>query len=479
MLVAPASRPLRARNHHLLTSSITYSCSASQDPEQPTFPVHAAGEQHGARVDGVPAGTGERHDRRDDAAPTSRRSSTQSVRPSARRATLSRRPTASGTASTRSSVAAAPCGRTPRYLGCRGRSPRDRGIPADPRPPPGLTSGPTPAGHARPRHPPPNRSCSWHRASWPPSTCSRRASSACSRPWPTHPTDLDALAARTGLDPARRADQRRRHGGARPARARRRHATATARPPAGSSPGARRPTCARCCGSGTGSATRPGPTLPGRSAAGRRHRSSSSTTSNRRSSSAGIEAVLAGPAAALPHVVDLAAHRRLLDVGGGTGPGRSPLRGLPARCAPPCSTCRSWRRSRAGGSPGPGWTAGSSRRRRRDGRGPAERARRVPGREPRALLVARAEPAAAAPHSRAAAPPARRLLLADFWTDPTHTRPVHAALMAGEFAVHLEHGDVYSVDEVRDWLARHRLAVRRAPPLAGPQSLVVAATDQQ
>jgi SAM-dependent methyltransferase len=35
--------------------------------------------------------------------------------------------------------------------------------------------------------------------------------------------------------------------------------------------------------------------------------------------SAGIEAVLAGPAAALPKVVDFTGHRRLLDVGGGTG----------------------------------------------------------------------------------------------------------------------------------------------------------------
>jgi hypothetical protein len=33
-LVAPAPRPLRARNDHLLTSSITNSCSASHDPEQ-------------------------------------------------------------------------------------------------------------------------------------------------------------------------------------------------------------------------------------------------------------------------------------------------------------------------------------------------------------------------------------------------------------------------------------------------------------
>ena len=43
---------------------------------------------------------------------------------------------------------------------------------------------------------------------------------------------------------------------------------------------------------------------------------------------------------------------------------------------------------------------------------------------------------------RAVAPANARLLLADFWTDPTHTEPVHAALMAGEFAVHPRDGDV-------------------------------------
>lgn len=33
---------------------------------------------------------------------------------------------------------------------------------------------------------------------------------------------------------------------------------------------------------------------------------------------------------------------------------------------------------------------------------------------------------------RAAAGHGAKLLLADFWTDPTHTEPLHAALMAGE-----------------------------------------------
>jgi hypothetical protein len=33
----------------------------------------------------------------------------------------------------------------------------------------------------------------------------------------------------------------------------------------------------------------------------------------------------------------------------------------------------------------------------------------------------------------ASALPRARLLLVDFWTNPTHTRPVFAALMAGEW----------------------------------------------
>ena len=77
---------------------------------------------------------------------------------------------------------------------------------------------------------------------------------------------------------------------------------------------------------------------------------------------------------------------------------------------------------------------------------------------------------------RAAAEPGARLLLADFWTDPTHTQPLPAALMAGEFAIHVNDGDVYSVEEGTAWLhdtgwryLDHRL-------LAGPMSVIVAET---
>ncbi len=77
---------------------------------------------------------------------------------------------------------------------------------------------------------------------------------------------------------------------------------------------------------------------------------------------------------------------------------------------------------------------------------------------------------------RAAAPPGARLLLADFWTDPTHTEPLAAALMAGEFAVHLDEGDVYSVAEATAWLTDTGWRLTGHVPLAGPISLVKAET---
>jgi hypothetical protein len=41
---------------------------------------------------------------------------------------------------------------------------------------------------------------------------------------------------------------------------------------------------------------------------------------------------------------------------------------------------------------------------------------------------------------RRAAQPGAALLLADFWTNPAHTEPLQAALMAGEFAAHIRPG---------------------------------------
>ncbi len=75
---------------------------------------------------------------------------------------------------------------------------------------------------------------------------------------------------------------------------------------------------------------------------------------------------------------------------------------------------------------------------------------------------------------RNAVQPGATLLLADFWTDPTHTEPVQAALMAGEFAALLREGDVYSVEEVGEWLPAAGWGFLEHLPLAGPQSLIVA-----
>lgn len=70
--------------------------------------------------------------------------------------------------------------------------------------------------------------------------------------------------------------------------------------------------------------------------------------------------------------------------------------------------------------------------------------------------------------------PGSRLLLADFWTDATHTSPLPAALMAGEFAAHVPDGDVYSVEEISEWLGSAGWRFETHQSLAGPQSVVVA-----
>ncbi len=75
---------------------------------------------------------------------------------------------------------------------------------------------------------------------------------------------------------------------------------------------------------------------------------------------------------------------------------------------------------------------------------------------------------------RAAAEPGARLLIADFWTDPTHTQPLPAALMAGEFAIHVNDGDVYSVEEGTAWLQAAGWRYLDHRPLAGPMSVILA-----
>lgn len=190
--------------------------------------------------------------------------------------------------------------------------------------------------------------------------------------------------------------------------------------------------------------------------------------------SAGIEAVLAGPARALPEVVDLSDRRRLLDVGGGTGSWSLAI-------------ARRYPQLRATVFDLPVVSDMARARIAEDGL--ADRIAVVAGDamagdlppDHDLFLVANLvhywspeDNHALLRRIRDVAPAGARLLLADFWTNPTHTEPVHAALMAGEFAVHLRGGDVYSVEEIRSWLPESGWTFLEHLPLAGPQSVVIA-----
>ena len=190
--------------------------------------------------------------------------------------------------------------------------------------------------------------------------------------------------------------------------------------------------------------------------------------------SAGIEAILAGPAHALAETVDFTTYHRLLDIGGGTG---------------------SWSIAATRRHPDLEATVfelpvtAEVARRRVAAAGLTERIKAVAGDAMAGdlpdghdiFLVANVihywspeDNIALLRRIRRASPENGRLLLADFWTDPTHTEPVQAALMAGEFAVHLRDGDVYSVEEIRSWLPDAGWRFVEHTALVGPQSLIVA-----
>jgi hypothetical protein len=80
---------------------------------------------------------------------------------------------------------------------------------------------------------------------------------------------------------------------------------------------------------------------------------------------------------------------------------------------------------------------------------------------------------------RSAALPGTRMLLVDFWTNPDHTEPAFAALMAGEFLQVTHEGDVYSVQEVGQWLEQTGWRLSSHVPLGGPTSLLVAEVVSQ
>jgi SAM-dependent methyltransferase len=193
-----------------------------------------------------------------------------------------------------------------------------------------------------------------------------------------------------------------------------------------------------------------------------------------RIAAAGIEAVLAGPAAALANTVKVADRQRLLDVGGGTGSWSiAVIRQHPHMTAtvvelPKVADIARGRIAEAGLTARIDVVSGDAF----DAPLPA-------GYD--ACLVANLihyfspdENQQLLRRIRGAVEPGARLLLADFWTDPTHTEPLMAALMAGEFAVHVRHGDVYSVAEAQQWLQATGWQLAEHLPLAGPVSLITA-----
>lgn len=187
-----------------------------------------------------------------------------------------------------------------------------------------------------------------------------------------------------------------------------------------------------------------------------------------------IESVTAGSAVALAESYEFGQHRRLLDLAGGTGSflvrilDRHPaieggLFELPTVAALARENLKA---------------------RKSDGRvrfyeGDLLRDQLPTGYD--AFLLANVVHLLTPEHNRdllervcASAPSRARLLLVDFWTDSTHTQPVFAALLAGEFLLVSGEGDVYSEDEIRDMLTATGWEMIGRRPLTGPASLVVA-----
>ena len=192
--------------------------------------------------------------------------------------------------------------------------------------------------------------------------------------------------------------------------------------------------------------------------------------------SEGIEALTAGQANALAANYDFSQHRRVLDLGGGTG---SFLIAVLSR------------HNNLEGTLFELPTAAAIMRERLSSSALAGRIRvvegdffkaQIPG-DHDAVIVANVLHLFSPERNlellrriREFVPDGSRLLLVDLWTDPTHTEPLFAALMAGAFLLRTGEGDVYSEQEVRSWLTASGWQPLDRRPLAGPGSLVVAET---
>ncbi|ACU37933.1 O-methyltransferase family 2 [Actinosynnema mirum DSM 43827] len=190
--------------------------------------------------------------------------------------------------------------------------------------------------------------------------------------------------------------------------------------------------------------------------------------------SSGVEALNAGPAAAIAASGHLVGRRALLDVGGGTGSwSAAAVRahgGLRATVVewPPVAELARRRVADAGLGGRIDVVAGDVRV------DPMPQGHdccllanvvHVFSPEDNELVLANARRAVVA---------GARLLLVDYWTGPTGAEPAVAALMAGEFAVNSEDGDVYGVDDVVAWLGATGWRFLGREAVAGAKSAVVA-----
>ena len=190
--------------------------------------------------------------------------------------------------------------------------------------------------------------------------------------------------------------------------------------------------------------------------------------------SEGVEFFTAQVAAALSTSYDFSHHQRVLDVGGGTGSflvpvlrRQSTLRGTLFELPGACAVARQRLAKEPEGT----------------------RIEIVEGsiftdslpKDHDLLILANTVHVLSATHNiellakmRAAVSPSARLLLADLWTDPTHSQPPPAAMMSGEFLVVTGEGQAYSEEEADEWLAKTGWRKLQHKPLSGPFSLIVA-----
>ena len=190
--------------------------------------------------------------------------------------------------------------------------------------------------------------------------------------------------------------------------------------------------------------------------------------------SAGVESATAGSAAALADSYEFSRHRRLLDLGGGTG---SFLVRILTRH--PAIECGLFELPHVAAM-----ARDNLKARKLDSRVRFYEGNLLADQLPTgydAFLLANLVHVFTTEHNRdllarvhASALPEARLLLVDFWTNPAHTQPVFAALMAGEWLMGRGEGDVYSEDEIRDLLTATGWVMTGRRPLIGPASLVVA-----